>query len=137
MFIWYNSSMKKFWSEFKKFAVKGNAVDLAVGIIVGAAFSKIVSSLVENILTPIIGILSGGKSFENLSFTVGTATLKYGMFIEAVIDFLIISLVLFIALRFIMKLRLKQDTSQEKKKPEDPADIKILKEIRDELKKKK
>ena len=85
--------------EFKEFAVKGNVMDLAVGVIVGAAFGKIIASLVDNILMPVIGILLQGVSFEKMSVKVGEAEIKYGMFIGAIIDFIIIAFVLFLMIK--------------------------------------
>ena len=79
--------MKKFANEFREFIAQGNVMDMAVGVIIGGAFGKIVASLVENILMPLIGILLGGVSFENLALTVGTAEVKYGIFLQSVFDF--------------------------------------------------
>src|SRR5580692_11465289 len=98
-------------SEFKEFAVKGNVVDLAVGIIVGAAFGKIVSSLVADIMLPPLGLLIGGINFSDLAVTLGTdpkgtpVLLKYGAFLQTVFDFLIVALVIFVAIRGINKLK--------------------------------
>ncbi|PNR97161.1 large-conductance mechanosensitive channel protein MscL [Petrotoga sp. 9PWA.NaAc.5.4] len=93
------------WSEFKKFAVKGNVIDLAVGVIIGSAFSKIVTSLVNDILMPFIGLLIGGINFASLEFRIGEATIKYGNFIQTVVDFLIVAFSIFIFVRFINKIR--------------------------------
>ena len=87
--------MKKILNEFKKFISKGNALDLAVGVVVGGAFSKIVSSLVNDVIMPLIGVIIGGIDFTNLSLKVGEATVNYGMFIQNIIDFLIISFCIF------------------------------------------
>lgn len=108
--------MKNFVKEFREFIAKGNIIDMAFGVIIGAAFGKIVSSLVENILTPLIGILIGGVSFTDLSITVGSAEVKYGVFLQSVFDFLIIALVIFIMMKQITKA-----TSKFKKKEEEPA----------------
>ena len=83
--------MKKLIEEFKKFIMRGNVIDLAVGVVMGNAFSKIVSSLVNDIMMPIIGVIIGGHDFSNLSITVGTAKIMYGAFIQNIIDFLIIN----------------------------------------------
>ena len=96
--------MKGFMEEFKDFVAKGNVMDMAVGVIIGGAFGKIVSSLVENILMPLIGILLGGVNFSDLSATVGNAEVKYGVFLQAVFDFLIIALVIFIMIKQISKV---------------------------------
>jgi len=79
------------WKEFKEFAAKGNVVDLAIGVIIGGAFGKIVSSLVNDIVMPIFGLILGGINFTGLEFRVGTAVIKYGAFIQSVVDFLIIA----------------------------------------------
>ena len=97
--------MKSMWSEFKKFAVKGNVIDLAVGVIIGSAFSKIVTSLVNDILMPFIGLLIGGINFASLEFRIGEATIKYGNFIQTVIDFLIVAFSIFIFVRFINRIK--------------------------------
>jgi large conductance mechanosensitive channel len=116
--------------EFKDFAVKGNALDLAVGVILGGAFGKIVGSLVTDIIMPVIGLFLGGVNFTDLGIKVNEAFVKYGSFIQAVIDFAIIALVLFLIIRAANKL---------KKPPAPPVaatpeDIVLLREIRDALK---
>ena len=103
--------MKNFVKEFREFISKGNVMDMAVGVIIGGAFGKIVSSLVENILMPLIGIILGGVNFSDLSVTVGSAEVKYGVFLQSVFDFLIIALVIFIMIKQISKA-----TSKFKKK---------------------
>ena len=108
--------MKNFLEEFKEFIARGNVIDMAFGVIIGAAFGKIVSSLVENILTPLIGILIGGVSFTDLSITVGSAEAKYGVFLQSVFDFLIIAFVIFIMMKQITKA-----TSKFKKKEVEAA----------------
>jgi len=91
--------MKKILNEFKKFISKGNALDLAIGVVVGSAFSKIVSSLVNDIIMPLVGVVIGGIDFTNLSLKVGQATINYGMFIQNIIDFLIISFCIFLVVK--------------------------------------
>ncbi|MGR5591084.1 large conductance mechanosensitive channel protein MscL [Peptoniphilus grossensis] len=108
--------MKGFMEEFKDFISKGNVMDMAVGVIIGGAFGKIVSSLVENILMPLIGILLGGVNFSDLSATVGNAEVKYGIFLQSVFDFLIIALVIFIMIKQISKV-----TDKFKKEEEEAA----------------
>ena len=108
--------MKGFIEEFKDFISKGNVMDMAVGVIIGGAFGKIVSSLVENILMPLIGILIGGVNFSDLSATVGNAEVKYGIFLQSVFDFLIIALVIFIMIKQITKV-----TDKFKKEEEEAA----------------
>lgn len=107
--------MKKFMAEFKEFVSRGNVMDMAVGVIIGGAFGKIVTSLVDNILMPLIGILIGGKGFEDLSVTVGTATVQYGIFIQNIIDFLIISFSIFVIIKQInhMQDKFKKDEPEE------------------------
>jgi len=124
--------------EFKKFAIKGNVVDMAVGIIIGAAFGKIVSSLVADIIMPPIGVLLGGVDFSSLSITLKKATegaaaitINYGLFINTIIDFVIISFAIFILVKQINRFKKKE----EDKPKETPEDILLLREIRDSLKK--
>lgn len=119
-------------NEFKKFISKGNVVDLAVGVIIGGAFGKIVSSLVNDILMPIIGILIGGIDFSSLSIKVGKANIAYGMFIQNIIDFLIIAFCVFIFVKLVNKLsNLTKKEKEEEKITE--TELSVLKEIREEL----
>jgi large conductance mechanosensitive channel len=127
--------MKNFVAEFKAFAMRGNVVDLAVAVVIGAAFGKIVSSLVENIVTPLIGVLLGGVDFTNLAFTLGGAVVKYGVFIQSIFDFVIIALAVFLAVRLMARLQKKEEVAVEEKPKEIPEDIQLLREIRDSLKK--
>ena len=123
-------------SEFKEFAIKGSLIDMAVGIIIGAATGKMVSTLVENILMPIIGALMGGVNFEELSIKIGDAAIGYGAFIQATIDFVIIAFVVFMILRAINKMKESAAKEEAAAEPEaDPADVALLTEIRDLLKK--
>lgn len=119
--------------EFKTFISKGNVVDLAVGVIIGSAFGKIVSSLVNDILMPIIGIIIGGIDFSNLTIQIKDATIKYGVFIQNIIDFLIVAFCIFIFIKLINKVSKKEE---EKKEEVVSEETKILKEIRDILKEK-
>jgi large conductance mechanosensitive channel len=91
--------------EFKEFALRGNVIDLAVGVIIGGAFGKIVSSLVGDVLMPLIGLVSGGINFSGLAFTVGNATVKYGAFLQSVVDFLIVAFVVFLLIRSINRMK--------------------------------
>jgi large conductance mechanosensitive channel len=126
--------MKGFVEEFKAFAMKGNVVDLAVAVVIGAAFGKIVSSLVANIITPLIGLLMGGVDFSGLAYTLGDATITYGVFVQSIIDFLIVALVIFIVVKGINSLQ-KKDEAPKEEKPVEPSDeVKLLREIRDNLK---
>src|SRR5262245_45378463 len=97
--------------EFKEFAMKGNVMDLAVGVIIGAAFGKIIASLVDNILMPIIGVLLQGVNFQTLSVKVGEAEIKYGMFIGAIIDFIIIAFVLFMMIKAMNNMKKKEEAA--------------------------
>lgn len=125
--------MKGFMTEFKEFINKGNVMDMAVGVIIAGAFGKIVTALVENILMPIVGMLLGGVNFSELSVTVGDASIVYGAFIQAIIDFLIIAFVIFLLVKNINKM--KKEEPAEEEPEETPADIALLTEIRDLLKK--
>ena len=130
--------------EFKKFALRGNVVDLAVGVIIGAAFGLIVSSLVNDVIMPIIGAITGGLDFSNYYLPLSTkvhsglayadakkqgAVLGYGQFLTVAINFLIIAFVLFLAIRGINKLKKKEEETPAP----PPADVKLLEEIRDLL----
>lgn len=117
--------------EFKKFISRGNVLDLAVGVIIGGSFGKIVTSLVNDILMPLLGVILGGLDFSNLSLTVKDSKIMYGMFIQNVIDFLIIALCIFFIVKFVNKLFNKKEEIKENKKSED---IVLLEEIRDLLK---
>ena len=119
--------------EFKKFIARGNVLDLAVGVIVGGAFSSIVTSLVNNIFTPIIGLILGGVDFSNLSITFRDTQIMYGAFIQSVIDFLIVAFCLFLVVKVVNKVTAKKEKKEEKKDTKS-AELKTLEEIRDILK---
>ena len=123
--------MGKFLSDFKEFAMKGNIVDMAVGVIVGGAFGKIVSSLVNDIIMPVISIATGGDGLKNLKYVI--VAVNYGMFIQNIVDFLIIALSIFVALRVIMKFK-KKETEAPAAPPEPSKEEVLLTEIRDLLK---
>ena len=129
--------MKKIIEEFKKFIMRGNVIDLAVGVVMGNAFSKIVSSLVNDIMMPIIGIIIGGHDFSNLSITVGTAKIMYGAFIQNIINFLIIATSIFIFIKVINALTHKKEEIKEKEVKKEEVkvseEILLLREIRDSL----
>ncbi|EJQ56337.1 mechanosensitive ion channel protein MscL [Bacillus wiedmannii] len=122
------------WNEFKKFALKGNVIDLAVGVVIGAAFGKIVSSLVKDIITPLIGLLMGGINFTGLKFTVGEASVKYGNFIQTIFDFLIVAFAIFIFVKVFNKMTLKREAEKTEEIPEPTKEEVLLSEIRDLLK---
>lgn len=98
------NQMKNFIDEFKEFAFKGNVLDLAVGVVIGAAFTAIVTSLVEDIIMPLVGIIAGGNDVSSLSLKIGTTTLAYGAFLQAVINFLLIAFVVFMFIKLINKI---------------------------------
>ena len=124
--------MKNFIEEFKAFAMKGNVIDLAVAVVIGAAFGKIVASLVENIIMPTIGILLGGVDFTNWSLKVGDATITYGVFIQSIFDFAVIAFVIFMVVRALAKLQ-KKEEAKPAASAEPSAEVKLLTEIRDNL----
>ena len=129
-----------FIQDFKAFALKGNVMDMAVGVIIGGAFGKIVTSLVNDVLMPVIGKLTGGVDFTNLSVKLGdgedAAVLAYGSFIQNVVDFLIIALCIFFMVKAIASLnRKKEEEAAPASAPEPSAEEKLLTEIRDLLKK--
>ena len=128
--------------EFKEFIARGNVMDLAVGVIVGAAFGKIVTSLVDDILMPLLGLVLGGIDFTGLSITVGDAKVMYGNFIQNTIDFLIVAFCIFLVIKAVNKVmdKAKKDTTEENVEDIEEAvndEVKLLEEIRDLLKKKK
>ena len=120
--------------EFKKFISRGNVVDLAIGVVIGGAFSKIVSSLVDNIIMPIVGIIIGGIDFSNLTIKINVAKIEYGLFLQNTVDFLIVSFCIFIVIKAFNKITHKKDENKVKEKSDE---VKILEEIRDELQKNK
>ncbi len=125
--------------EFKEFAMKGNVIDLAVGIIIGGAYGKIVSSLVNDIIMPLFGLLLGKIDFSNLSYNVmnGEAvmlSIPYGQFIQNVVDFLIISFSIFVIIRFINSLQREEEEAEKKEEPKPSTSEVLLLEIRDLLK---
>ncbi|WP_315340842.1 large-conductance mechanosensitive channel protein MscL [Hoylesella oralis] len=127
--------MNKFLSEFKAFAMRGNVIDMAVGVIIGGAFGKIVSSLVDDVLMPLIGTIVGGIDFTSLAITIGEAKITYGNFLQNILDFIIVAFSIFLFIKGISSL--------SKKKEEEPASAlepsneeKLLAEIRDLLKNK-
>jgi len=122
--------------DFRKFISRGSVINLAIGVIMGAAFTSIVNSLVEDMIMPLIGVLMGGIDFETLAFQVGDASINYGLFIQSVINFLLISLVIFFTMRAVVALDMElggDDVPEAEKVPEIPEEIKLLTEIRDLL----
>lgn len=130
----YGAKAKGFLEEFKAFALKGNVIDLAVAVVVGTAFNKIVSSLVENIIMPLIGILTGGVDFKGLTLAVGDATIAYGIFLQSMVDFVIIAFSIFMAIKVLRSLeRTEEQKPESQKAVEPPEEVKLLREIRDSL----
>ena len=143
--------MKNFINEFKAFISRGNVVDMAVGVIVGSAFTAIVNSLVKDVVTPFIGFLTGGVDFTQMKYVITPAVgetpevaILYGNFIQAIINFLIIAFVVFCMVKMINTMRAKMEEQKKKEEekpaapaepPEPPADVQLLTEIRDLLKK--
>lgn len=141
--------MGKFIEDFKAFALKGNVIDMAVGVIVGGAFGKIVTSLVNDIIMPVISVITGGEGYKNLKYVITQAepavegkaaveevAINYGMFIQNIVDFFIIALCIFIALRYTMKFMKKEKAEETAPAaPEPTAEEKLLTEIRDILRK--
>lgn len=129
--------MKGFVEEFKAFAMKGNVLDLAVAVVIGAAFGKIVSSLVDNIVMPLVGVLLGGVSFSSLYVMVGEASIQYGAFIQSVVDFVIVAFAIFMMIKMISKAQDMAAGEPEEVAPEAPAEpteeVQLLREIRDGL----
>ena len=127
--------MKGFMKEFKEFITKGDVMSMAVGIIIGGAFTAIVGSLVADIITPLLGIVLGGLDFSSLSVTVGSAVLTYGNFIQAIITFLLTALVIFWLMKAFNKMKKEEPAPKPEPEPEPSEEVKLLTEIRDALKK--
>lgn len=122
------------WNDFKEFALKGNVLDLAVAVVIGAAFGKIVTSLVENIITPLVGILFNGVKFTGLKYQVGDTAILYGEFLQSIFDFFVISASIFLFIRLLMKI--KRNKAEVEEEVIEEVDVKedLLIEIRDLLK---
>jgi large conductance mechanosensitive channel len=143
--------MKKMMNEFKEFAMRGSVLDLAVGVVIGAAFGRIVTSFVNDILMPPLGVLTGTVDFSNRFVNLGSgeyatlaeaqaagaATLNYGLFINAIINFLIVAFAVFLLIKQVNKLQKKAEAKKSDAPAEPPADVQLLMEIRDVLKAKK
>ena len=129
-----------FISEFKEFAMKGNVLDMAVGVIIGGAFGKIVSSLVEDVLMPLVGMITGNIDFTTLAFQIGegeeAAVLKYGNFIQNTVDFIIVAFCIFLMLKAINKMNRKKAEPEAPAAPAGPTQEELLAEIRDLMKQK-
>ncbi len=123
--------------EFKAFAMRGNVVDMAVGVIIGGAFGKIVSSLVDDVIMPIIGMITGGIDFTGLKATIGESSITYGNFIQNVVDFLIIAFCIFMMIKGLNKLSKKKEEEKPAEPPTPSKEEILLTEIRDLLKENK
>lgn len=139
-----NKKNKGFWAEFKTFIARGNVMDLAVGVIVGTAFTNIVKSLTDNILMPIIGLVIGGFDFTKLAFNIEVwgreVAISYGAFIQSTVDFLLTALCIFIIIKLMNKFTAKKEEEKKEEKPAEPVksdEVKLLEEIRDLLKEQK
>lgn len=126
--------IKSFYGDFKKFISKGNVVDLAVAVVIGNAFNKIISSLVNDIIMPLVGVIIGGIDFTDIKLTIGSESILFGSFIQNVIDFLIIAFSIFLVVKLMSKFQHKKE--EEKVEPPKKSDeVILLEEIRDLLKK--
>lgn len=137
------STGKSFFKEFREFAVKGNVMDMAIGVVIGTAFGKIVSSLVADIIMPLVGLFVGNIDLKDLSVTLQDKTetsseivLTYGVFLQNVLDFLIVAFAIFLTIKVIINLknRIIKEEETPAEAPSDPADVQLLREIRDLLK---
>ncbi len=120
--------------EFREFILRGNVIDLAVAVVIGAAFSAIVTSLVNDILMPIIGMIIGGVDFSSLSIQVGSAVIAYGLFLQALVNFLLIGFALFMVVKSINNLQAHLSAKKPDLPAAPPEDVQLLREIRDILK---
>lgn len=126
--------MKSTMQEFKAFIMRGNILDMAIGVVMGGAFGKIVTSLVDNLLMPLVGIVSGGVDISSLAWTVGSATFGYGIFLQNIIDFLIIAACMFAVIKAMAKFSLKKKEEEAPAPdPEPSEEAKLLMEIKDLL----
>jgi len=124
------------FKEFKKFIARGNVMDLAVGVIIGGAFGKIVTSLVNDVLMPAIGVIIGGLDFSNLSITIKDSKIMYGSFIQNIVDFLIVSFCIFILVKIVNKITRKKEEEEKVEEVKKSDEVMLLEEIRDLLKEK-
>ncbi|MBQ8218913.1 MAG: large-conductance mechanosensitive channel protein MscL [Bacilli bacterium] len=123
--------------EFKEFISRGNIVDMAVGVIIGGAFGKIVTSLVNDVIMPLVGLLLGGLDFTSLTWKVKDASINYGMFIQNIVDFLIVAACIFFMIKVISRFKKKEEKMEEEATVKEDEQVVLLREIRDLLSKKK
>lgn len=132
--IEYQKKARGLVEEFKAFALKGNVIDLAVAVVIGGAFGKIVSSLANNIIMPLAGVAAGGVNFAEMSVNVGEAAVGYGVFIQSIIDFTVVAISIFFAVKILRSLQKKEEAKPESEKVVEPTEeVKLLREIRDVL----
>jgi len=128
--------MKKFLEEFKAFAIKGNVIDLAVAVVIGTAFGRITTSLVNNIVMPLFGAFLGDIDFSEESIVVRGSEITYGVFLQSVVEFVIIAFAIFLVIKAMAKLEKKKEETPKEEKPKEPSEeVTLLREIRDSLKK--
>lgn len=128
--------MKNFLEEFKAFAMRGNVMDLAVAVVIGAAFGKITTSLVNNIIMPLFGAVLGGVDFTDKAIAIGDASITYGVFIQSIIEFVIIAFAIFVVIKLLSRLQKKEEEKPPEEKTIEPTEeIVLLREIRDALRK--
>ncbi len=128
--------MKKFLEEFKAFAIKGNVIDLAVAVVIGTAFGRITTSLVNNIVMPLFGAFLGDIDFSEESIVVRGSEITYGVFLQSVVEFVIIAFAIFLVIKAMAKLEKKKEEAPKEEKPKEPSEeVTLLREIRDSLKK--
>ena len=133
--LYFSKEVRQCLKEFRDFALRGNVIDLAVAVVIGAAFTAIVNSLVNDIIMPLVGVILGGLDFTSLAISVGNASITYGNFIQAIINFVIVAFVLFLVVRSINRLQRKKEAAPAPP-PGPSAEEKLLTEIRDLLKQK-
>ena len=132
----FKKKNKKFFGEFKEFISRGNVIDLAVGVVIGSSFSSIVNSVVNDIIMPVVGVIIGGYDFSSLAIKVGTAEVKYGSFIQATINFLIIGFFVFLFAKILNALfnkKKKEEAAAPAEPPKKSDEVLLLEEIRDAL----
>lgn len=142
-YLLFEGYKMSFIKEFKEFAMRGNVIDMAVGVVIGGAFGKIVSSLVSDVIMPVVGVLTGGVNFTDFKFTLKEAsdgveavTVNYGNFIQVTVDFLIIAFCIFIVIKLINKIKREEIKEEVSTEPAAPSEAELLTEIRDLLKEK-
>lgn len=127
--------MQNLLNEFKAFAIRGNVVDLAIAVVVGGAFGKIVTSLVDNLIMPILGLVLGGQAFSGLAVHIGSLTIQYGLLIQTVVDFIIIAFVIFLGIKMMNRVIKHEEKKAEAQPTPISEEVRLLTEIRDLLKK--